>query len=553
MRYFFSLFSLLLLVTVVNAQSSPQQVCDGFVTRLAVGQIARVTPGLPNNLRAEPSAEAELITQIPEGGRVFVQEGPVCAEEITWWRVSYGAEFGGWTGEGTPERYWLEPLPADADQRVPESILIGLAAAVGEGGADPELCAPYLSANVPQEQIPTDIIAQSRVMSSVLTSHDNGAVIRVERLPINIESHSAWRMPGLCVPESVAVREVAAVSPDGETFEPANVLFDNGAQFHLPLAAYERGGRWTLRVNDWTLTIDIEIEGIGFIYDPDVNEVFITGFEPGERFLVIGGADGEASYFEAQADSNGSFITTYEDKAAILQAAALVGEEGSARAGGFRVGAADGVPDWTIPGEFVGERLYQVLWAGDTVNFRAWTCPGSAPIGLVNGARARVTQTQAVYPLPSSTAEPITTLETSAEITVVDGVVCADEAVWWAVDLGAEFGFRRGFLRESRGDQYWLEPAQPIDTAVSDLDIAVGRTRLNCIVTAFESTLLRTGPGLEYDLVRGGLDGGQSSRADRQALDSDGVIWWRLVDGTWIRSDLVSEAGDCELLPSLTP
>jgi hypothetical protein len=37
--------------------------------------------------------------------------------------------------------------------------------------------------------------------------------------------------------------------------------------------------------------------------------------------------------------------------------------------------------------------------------------------------------------------------------------------------------------------------------------------------------------------------------ADAQAIGSDGYIWWRLTSGLWVRSDVVSEIGDCDQLP----
>jgi hypothetical protein len=77
---------------------------DRLPSRLDVGEQGIVLPGAPNNIRAEPSADAALIGSIP-GGEVFdVLEGPECGPMYVWWRVAYnGLE--GWTVEGTGGDY----------------------------------------------------------------------------------------------------------------------------------------------------------------------------------------------------------------------------------------------------------------------------------------------------------------------------------------------------------------------------------------------------------------------------------------------------------------
>ena len=84
--------------------------CPGFLpSRLAVGGWGRVTPGMANNLRAQPSAVSQWLGQIPAGAVFEVAGGPVCAENTAWWQVRY---FGliGWTPEGQSGTYWLEPF-----------------------------------------------------------------------------------------------------------------------------------------------------------------------------------------------------------------------------------------------------------------------------------------------------------------------------------------------------------------------------------------------------------------------------------------------------------
>lgn len=83
-------------------------------TRLAPGIQGRVTPPLPNNLRAEPASGATLLGEIPAGGVFDILTGPTCdAEGHLWWEVSYNGQQG-WTAEGRDNEYWVEPLRPDA-------------------------------------------------------------------------------------------------------------------------------------------------------------------------------------------------------------------------------------------------------------------------------------------------------------------------------------------------------------------------------------------------------------------------------------------------------
>lgn len=78
-------------------------------SRMAVGMQGRITPGLPNRLRAEPTTTSSTIGLIPAGGVFTIVSGPTCAENTSWWRVSYGG-LTGWTMEGQNWEYWLEPV-----------------------------------------------------------------------------------------------------------------------------------------------------------------------------------------------------------------------------------------------------------------------------------------------------------------------------------------------------------------------------------------------------------------------------------------------------------
>jgi uncharacterized protein YgiM (DUF1202 family) len=77
--------------------------------RLVVGRNGRVTPGLPNNIRQQPTSNSALLGQIPTGGVFSVIAAPVCANGFYWWQVNYNGTVG-WTPEGGSGQYWLEPL-----------------------------------------------------------------------------------------------------------------------------------------------------------------------------------------------------------------------------------------------------------------------------------------------------------------------------------------------------------------------------------------------------------------------------------------------------------
>lgn len=98
-----------------TAQTSSSQttvvICPGFMpSRLTVGQRGRVTPGLPNNLRSQPSTQSTLLGQIPGGGVFTVLDGPRCDPAgMAWWQVNYNGIIG-WTPEGQGQTYWTEPV-----------------------------------------------------------------------------------------------------------------------------------------------------------------------------------------------------------------------------------------------------------------------------------------------------------------------------------------------------------------------------------------------------------------------------------------------------------
>jgi len=88
--------------------------CDAYYpTRLEKGGKAMVTldPPLPNRMRSEPAARAQIIGEIEPGEVVNLLDGPLCNGGWVWWYVqSRKSGLTGWTSEGDRHEYWLSPV-----------------------------------------------------------------------------------------------------------------------------------------------------------------------------------------------------------------------------------------------------------------------------------------------------------------------------------------------------------------------------------------------------------------------------------------------------------
>ncbi|MEO0563323.1 MAG: SH3 domain-containing protein, partial [Chloroflexota bacterium] len=94
----------LLPIVIITAQDDT---CPAdFESWLAVGVLARVTPGDPNTVREGPTTAAARLGSIPGEGVFTVLDGPACADGFVWWQVDHDGLVG-WTVEGTPSEYWI--------------------------------------------------------------------------------------------------------------------------------------------------------------------------------------------------------------------------------------------------------------------------------------------------------------------------------------------------------------------------------------------------------------------------------------------------------------
>lgn len=76
------------------------------------GRVSNTTPD-PNRVRSEPSAQSDLLGEIPAGATFDVLEGPNCIDDAAWFKVRY-ENIEGWMKEGTPSEYWVMPILTDA-------------------------------------------------------------------------------------------------------------------------------------------------------------------------------------------------------------------------------------------------------------------------------------------------------------------------------------------------------------------------------------------------------------------------------------------------------
>jgi len=87
---------------------TPTPITCTLPPRLVAGGYGRVTPGLPNRMRVDPSLNARFLRLIPAGGTFSVLSNGVCVDGMVWYQVNYAGAVG-WTAEGLDNAYWLEP------------------------------------------------------------------------------------------------------------------------------------------------------------------------------------------------------------------------------------------------------------------------------------------------------------------------------------------------------------------------------------------------------------------------------------------------------------
>lgn len=114
LRIFTPLAAFLLPILTTAQANDPE--CIGLrPPHVIVGERGRVISTVGNNLRAEPTANSELIAPMPQGTEFLVMGGPTCAEEYRWWQVQVN-DVVGWTIETGYNDYALMPIFPGAGQ-----------------------------------------------------------------------------------------------------------------------------------------------------------------------------------------------------------------------------------------------------------------------------------------------------------------------------------------------------------------------------------------------------------------------------------------------------
>jgi hypothetical protein len=100
-------------VPTITQLPGTETACEArYLTRLTKGGKAVVNPDppVPNRVRSEPNARAEINGEIEPGEVITLIDGPVCANGWVWWFIqSRSSGLMGWTSEGDRNEYWLSP------------------------------------------------------------------------------------------------------------------------------------------------------------------------------------------------------------------------------------------------------------------------------------------------------------------------------------------------------------------------------------------------------------------------------------------------------------
>ncbi|NLE50101.1 MAG: SH3 domain-containing protein [Chloroflexi bacterium] len=102
---------------------------EGLDLRLTAGQQARVTVGLPSNVRSGADVSAEQLGQLQPGDVFTVLSDAVCGPDGLYWYEIQAGELAGWIAQGELGLYYVEPIP----QALPDPSTLGLLVAENVG------------------------------------------------------------------------------------------------------------------------------------------------------------------------------------------------------------------------------------------------------------------------------------------------------------------------------------------------------------------------------------------------------------------------------------
>lgn len=475
-----------------------QGVCGGFNSRLHVGDSAVSTsPAL--NIRSSPSTTADRLRDPLEPGTpVTLLEGPQCVDGYTWWRVS-AAGIQGWVAEGNPTSYFLS-APVDPNQTGQSGTTgttgttgtSGTSGTTGTGGnANPN--PPLTTLDGRPGGGNYEYVCRGGwdgiTGRDPATSSDVGFGGTIAFTPsLNMLEVDT---PAICLDANTPFSGGVAVAPNGQTFDASvtPVYEDNGdggsdyryTMAQLPLQAFFMPGTWQLQASGFSLNVNVRLPNHPYVLYTFLNgeQMIVGGLQPNERFIANGtGDDGETvRWFEARADGGGAYVTqldqlpwypdlfNYDTNALYLSATQtdIIGQQGSFMTlKGVTVSDPDTGYEWyRIPTAQAAPLMREIVWGGnyDDISaqalLRSWTCPGAPPIRLNledNGGGAHVIDgvgTVNLYNQPTFNSQVVGSVQSGDSVFLLDGVQCADNAIWW--DVGD------GWIAESVGSSYLLD------------------------------------------------------------------------------------------------
>jgi hypothetical protein len=118
----------------------------------------------------------------------------------------------------------------------------------------------------------------------------------------------------------------------------------------------------------------------------------------------------------------------------------------------------------------------------------------------------------------------------------VDGELVFDDFL--VADRSGSYGIAlRSAARGARceGENLWVYQTAPNAPGV-------------CQIIAPDNANTRRGPGIQFDLYAQ-IAPGTTLEVIGQSVDGEGLTWWQLEDGNWVREDRVMIEGDCASVP----
>lgn len=473
---------LLMTNTIVQIASADalEEVCADFDSRVQVEDYAQVTsPAL--NIRNTPGVDAKRLRDpLTPGTLIHVDAGPECVDNYTWWQVTVDG-LQGWVAEGNSDVYFLSE-PVDPDQIEPVSD----GGTRGDVNPNPPLSpldgrpggGNYDSAC---EGIDDNLVASDPATSSYV---DSGALVIFTPSLNMLEVDT----PAICLGRSYAPNgSEIAIAPNGTRYPPSIMTsYDDEdgafryAAVQLPADAFFQFGTWTLQVDGFGLSIDVRAPEHPYVLYTFLDDgmMIVGGLRPHERFIASGTGDEDDTtrYFQAQADSDGSFVIPlrrlpwYDDLPeydtnslyASVTRTDIIGQEGSfVTLEGVSVQDPVTEYEWfRIPVREAAPLMQQLIWGGQYSQADAeallqdWTCPDAAPIRLnrnENESAAAVGNAQRIYSRPSLNSQVREVVQAGDTMFLLGGVECADNGVWWETS--------DGWLMESQNHQYLWAPA----------------------------------------------------------------------------------------------